>query len=241
VLLLVALVFRAPWPSSWKQVGHIVVVGIFIQALQFCGLYAGLNEGVTAGVSALIVGTMPIFTAIGAGLFLSERIGFRQWLGLGIGLVGVALVVSDKISFTGGSTAGYLYVVLALIGITVGTLYQKRFCTGMDLRTGGVIQLGVASVIVFFLAWQYEGLAVEWTPQLVLSTGWLSLVNSIAAISVLYVLIRRGEASQVASLFYLIPPTTALMGWLILGEVLSPLAVLGFVVASTGVYLSTKK
>ena len=241
ILLMIALALRAPWPKSWKEAGHIAVVGALIQALQFSGLYGGLSLGVSAGVSALIVGTMPIFTALGAALFLKENVSSRQWGGLAVGLLGVAMVVSNKIAIHEASVAAYLCVVLALIGVTIGTLYQKKFCSNMDLRTGGFIQLSVASLIAFVLALRYEGLQVDWSLPLILSSGWLSVVNSIGAVSLLFIMVRRGEASRVAGLFYLIPAVTALMGFLVLRETLSATAVAGFLVTASGVYLATKK
>ena len=241
VLLAVSLLTQAPWPRTPRQWGHIAVVGVLIQALQFSGLYAGLSMGVSAGVSALIVGLMPIFTAVGAVAFLGERVSRRQVGGLGLGLAGVALVVAHKVRLDAGSVAGYLAVGLALVGITAGTLYQKKFCAEMDLRTGGCIQLSVATVIVGMMGYATEGLAVQWSPALIASSLWLSLVNSIGAISVLFLMVRRGEASRVASLFYLIPAVTAVMGYLVLGETLAPLQVLGFLVSASGVYLTTRR
>lgn len=241
ILLMIAWIFRAPWPRNWKEAGHIAVVGVLIQALQFSGLYSGLSLGVSAGVSALIVGMMPIFTALGASVFLKEKVSSRQWVGLMIGLLGVVMVVSNKVSIREADLSAYLCVLLALVGVTAGTLYQKKFCSNMDLRTGGFIQLSVASLIVFVLAMYYEGLQVEWSLSLILSSGWLSIVNSIGAISLLFILIRRGEASRVAGLFYLIPTVTALMGFFVLQETLSLIAVTGFLVTASGVYLATKK
>lgn len=241
ILLGVALMMRAPWPSTPRQWIHIAVVGVLIQALQFSGLYSGLSMGVSAGVSALIVGLMPIFTAVGAVAFLGERVNRRQVGGLCLGLVGVALAVAHKVRLDVGSTEGYLAVGLALVGITAGTLYQKKFCANMDLRTGGCIQLSVAALIVGVIGYATEGLAVQWTPALVGSSLWLSLVNSIGAISVLFLMVRRGEASRVASLFYLIPAVTAAMGYFVLGETLAPVQVLGFLVSASGVYLTTRK
>jgi len=240
VLLVIALLTRAPWPSSWKAVQHLMVVGLFIQALQFSGLYFGLSHGVSAGISALIVGLMPVLTAAGAAAFLNERIGTRQVLGLALGVIGVAIAVSHKVSLAGGQWLGYLAVGLALIGITVGTLYQKKFCVGMDLRTGGFIQLSTATVIVGPLAWFSEQLQVTWTWELVGASLWLSLVNSIGAISVLFIMMRRGQATKVASLFYLVPGVTALMGFLVLQETLTATQALGFLISASGVYLSTR-
>ncbi|MBZ8141602.1 EamA family transporter, partial [Rubrivivax gelatinosus] len=223
VLLAVALATRAPWPRTARQWQHVVVVGLLIQALQFSGLYAGLSLGVSAGVSAVIVGLMPVCTALGAVVFLGERIGLRQVIGLTLGLAGVALVVAHKLGGGGGGggVAGHLAVGLALLGITAGTLYQKKFCASMDLRSGGAIQLGASTLVVGVLGAWHEGLAVQWTPALVGASLWLSLVNSIGAVSVMFLLLRRGEASRVASLFYLIPAVTAVMGYAVLGETLT--------------------
>lgn len=239
VLLAIALVTRAPWPAGWKPVAHLVVVGLLMQALQFSGLYTGLKLGVSAGVSALIVGTMPLLTALGASVFLHEKISGRQWLGLAAGLDGVALVVADRIG--NASLAGLGAVSLALAGITLGTLYQKKYCADADLRTGGVIQLTVASIVALPLALVVEGFEVRWTPTLVLASGWLSIVNSIGAVSLLFLMMRRSEASKVASVFYLIPGTTALMGFAVLGETLGAVTLAGFMVTAGAVHVCTRK
>jgi drug/metabolite transporter (DMT)-like permease len=241
VLLLVALLTKASWPKSAAAWGHLAVVGLLIQALQFSGLYYGLSRGVSAGVSALIVGLMPAFTAIGAIWLLHEKITLSRVAGLALGLIGVLTVVSNKIGLEGGSMAAYGAVALALTGITLGTLYQKKFCSNMDLRSAGFVQLTVATVVALVLALAHEGLHVQWTPALIGSSLWLSLVNSIGAISVLFLLMRRGEASRVAGLFYLIPSVTALMGYAVLSEALTATQVLGFVLSAGGVYLTTRK
>lgn len=240
VLLGVALATRAPWPKTRAQVGHLVVVGLLIQALQFAGLYMGLNLGVSAGVSALIVGTMPVFTALGAIRFLNEKVSGVEWLGLVGGLAGVALVVYEQLGSTAtAGLSGYLCVVLALVGITTGSLYQKKFCSGMDLRTGGFIQLTTAAIVMYFLADHLEGLAVQWTPTMIFASGWLSLVNSIGAISILFILMRKGEASKVSGLFHLIPAVTALMGYVFLDESFSVINAIGFAITAMAVYACT--
>lgn len=243
VLLCVALTTRARWPATRAQVGHLVVVGLLIQALQFGGLYMGLGLGVSAGIAALIVGTMPVLTALGATRFLGEKVTGVEWLGLVGGLFGVALVVWEQLekASAAASLAAYLCVGLALVGISAGTLYQKKFCTGMDLRTGGFIQLSTAAVVMFFLADHYEGLQVQWTPTMLFASGWLSLVNSIGAISILFVMMRKGEASKVAGLFHLIPAVTALMGFVFLGEGFSVVNAIGFAITAAAVYVCTHK
>ncbi|HEV7368266.1 DMT family transporter [Arenibaculum sp.] len=239
LLLLIAVATRAPWPASRREAGHIAVVGLLIQAVQFGGLYSGMNAGVSAGVSALIVGLMPILTALGAGWFLGERVSRRQWFGLCLGLAGVVAVVGDRLT-AGGDAGGFLLVGLALFGITAGTLYQKKFCAGMDLRTGGFIQMAVGALALLVLAGMAETMEIRWTAGFVGSLAWLAVMNSIGAVSLLFVMIRRGEATRVASLFYLIPPMTALMASVVLAEMPGLATVAGFALAALGVRLGTR-
>ncbi len=239
ILLAVAVLLKAPWPKGMQLI-HVSVVGLLIQATQFGGLYSGMNLGVPAGVSALIVGTMPILTALGAGLFLGETVTKKQWSGLLLGVCGVALVVSEGLNFSNIDPIGYLFVVVALIGITSGTLYQKKFCQAMDLRTGGAIQLGIAAIVMWVLASTNETMVVDWSFGFIASTAWLALMNSIGAISLMYLMLRRGKASTVASLFFLIPPTTAVMATVVLGDDFKVVEMIGFAVAVSGVYLATR-
>lgn len=240
LLLVLALAARAPWPGSARQLGHLVVVGLLIQALQFSGLYTALKLGVPAGEAALIVGIMPVLTALGAGLFLGEKTGARQWLGMAAGVFGVVLVVWHKLGPGTAGAGAYAAAVVSLLGITFGTLYQKRFCTGMDLRTGGFVQLAVATLVALPLALRLEDFAVQWTPTFLFASGWLSVVNSIGATSLLFILMRKGEAAKVASLFYLIPGVTALMAFAVLGETLGPMSLVGFAATAGAVWLCTR-
>jgi len=154
-------------------------------------------------------------------------------------LFGVALVVMNKISFASGGWEGYAITFLALGAFVAGTLYQKKFCGAIDLRTGNLVQFAVAGVALFIPALRFEGLQVEWSEALIVSSAWLALVNSIAAVSLLYFLLRQGEASRVATLFYLVPPITATMAFAVFHETLSPIAVVGFGLAAAGVYFGT--
>ena len=217
------------------------MVGLLIQVLQFFGLYTALKLGVTAGITALFIGTMPIFTALGASLFLNERLNKKQWAGLAIGLVGVYMVVANKFGASNAGIGGYIAALLGLVGITLGTLYQKKFCVGMDLRIAGLIQLSFASLVALFFASGFENFAVQWSGRLMFASAWLSIVNSIGAISLLYILMRKGEASKVASLFYLIPGVTAVMAYAVLGETLTPMAIAGFGITGAAVYFCTHR
>jgi drug/metabolite transporter (DMT)-like permease len=241
VLAVVAVVTSAPWPRNRRALLHMVVAGLLIQAIQFTGVYSGLKQGVPAGVSALIIGTTPLFTALGAGPFLGERVSRRQWVGAAMGVLGVVLAVANRLSFTGGYTIGVLFTVMGLFGITAGTLYQKKYCAGMDLRSGGAIQLAVAALVMAALTGGFERFGVGLTPGFLGSLLWLSVVNSIGAASLLYFMIARGEASRVSSFFYLVPSVTAVMAASTIGQRLSVLAVMGFVVAGVGVFLSTHR
>lgn len=239
LMLLVCLATGAPWPRGWRAAGHIAVVGALLQGLYLGGVFIGIAAGVSAGLAALIVGLQPALTAALAGTLLGERVAPRQWLGLAFGLVGVALVAKDRLAIDRAHLLGALSVVAALIGITLGTLYQKRFGAGMDLRSGTVIQNAVAAAMAIPGAALIEGFRVSWNGSFLFALAWLVLVLSLGATLLLFVLLRHGAASRVAGLFYLVPPVTALMAFLLFGESLGAMALVGMAVAVFGVALVT--
>lgn len=227
---------RAPWPKDPRQWLHIAVSGLLVHAVYLGGVFIAIKHGLPAGVTALVVGMQPLLTALGAGWLLGEKVIPRQWAGLALGFVGVALVVSGKI---GEAALGpmLLPALAALFGITAGTLYQKRFCARFDLRTGSLIQFIPSALVTATAIALFEDAHIEWHGQFVFALTWLVLVLSIGAISLLNLLIRSGSAVNVASLFYLTPPTTALIAWAAFGETLSAPALAGLVLAVSGVYL----
>ncbi len=239
VLLAAAVATGAPWPRRASAWGHLAVVGLLMQVLHFSCIYFALRWGLSAGVAGLLIGLMPLATALGAHLWLAETLSGRQWLGLLGGLGGVALVVADKP--LGGAWASYAVAGLGLLGLVAGTLYQKRFCAQMDLRSGAGIQMAVSALAVAAVAGPAEGFAIDWAPELVGAWLWLGLVNSIGAFSLMFVMIRRGQAGQVARLFFLIPGVSALMGFALLGERLAPLALAGFGLSALAVCVAAKK
>ena len=241
LLVVIALVFRAPWPSTWGAVARVSLVGLLVHGVYLGGVFSAIHIGLSAGVAALIVGLQPLLTAVGAGAFLGEKVKPRQWLGLVLGLIGVVMVLGDKLNIDGGSLDGIAFAVAALFGITAGTLYQKRHGDAMDLRSGSAIQYAVAGVPMLALAWIFESGEVQWSGELVFALVWLVLVLSLGAISLLYILIRRGAASKVASLFYLTPPVVAVFAWILFDETLVPLAMVGMGVVVAGVALATRK
>jgi len=237
VMLAASLALGAAWPASPREAGHVAVVGLLVQFTYLGGVFFGISRGVSAGVAALIVGLQPVLTAALARAALGERVAPRQWLGLALGLVGVALVVGQKVGFDARSLGGAVAVVVALFGITAGTLYQKRHCGGIDLRSATVIQNGVAGAAMLLCAVAFEPVRVEWTAEFVFALVWLCLVLSVSATILLFVLLRRGAAAQVASLFYLVPPVTAFIAYLLFGETLGPTAILGMICAMAAVAL----
>jgi len=241
ILVAIALAFRAPWPSTWGAVARVSVVGLLVHGVYLGGVFSAIHVGLSAGVAALVVGLQPLLTAVGAGVFLGEKVKPRQWLGLVLGLVGVVLVLGDKLNIDGGGLDGIAFAVAALFGITAGTLYQKRHGDAMDLRSGSAIQYAVAGVPMLVLAWIFESGEVQWSGELVFALAWLVLVLSLGAISLLYILIRRGAASKVASLFYLTPPVVAVFAWVLFDETLVPMAMVGMGVVVVGVALATRK
>lgn len=241
--LLIAVV-RAPFPAERRLWLHLAVSGLLVHAVYLGGVFAAIRHGVPSGLTALVAGLQPLLTAAVAAPLLGESVGRWQWAGLVLGFVGVGMVLSTRltgISFDGFGWDGMAFAVAALLGITFGTLYQKRFCTGMDLRTGTLIQYLAALAAMLPAALATETMRIDWSLPFVLALLWLVLVLSLGAISLLMTLIRLGEAAKVAGFFYLVPPVTALMAWGLFDEALTPLALLGMAATAVGVALVVKR
>jgi drug/metabolite transporter (DMT)-like permease len=236
LMTIVALATGATWPTR-REVGPLVVAGALVHAVYLGGVFVAIKSGMAAGTSAMIVGVQPLLTVLLARAWLGERVLPRQWLGLVLGLAGVWLVIRHKVSFS-GDTAGLLPVVLALVGISVGTLYQKRHCVHVDLRAAAVVQFTACAVLVTPLVVWLDAEPIHWTLPFVFALGWSVLVLSVGAISLLYWLLRHGAAASVARLFYLVPPVTALMAWVLFGETLERLAIVGMILIAAGVAMA---
>ena len=239
LMTLVALAMRAPWPARWRDWVHMGVAGLLLHGAYLGGVFIAISQGLPAGVAALVVGVQPLLTAIGAGWLLGETVLRRQWLGLLLGLVGVTLVLAGKVGASFPVSA-LVPAVVALVAITGGTLYQKRFCPALDWRTGSVAQFVPTAIVTALCASVFESFRVEWTGELVFALGWLVLVLSVGAVSLLNWLIRNSKAVNIGSLFYLVPPSTALFAWVLFGETFSGFALFGMALTVWGVYLARK-
>jgi drug/metabolite transporter (DMT)-like permease len=240
LMTVLALVFRARWPESRAQVLHLAIAGIGIQAIYLGGVWVAVQQGMPAGMAALIVNLQPVLTAV-AGPLLGERVRVIQWLGLALGLAGVVLVVSNKL---GGPQVGWgpvALTLLSLLAITAATLYQKRFIPHFDLRTGQVVQFAASVLVTLPFALMFESFRIEWNAQVVAAMLWSVFVLTGGGISLLFMMIRHGEATRVTSYMYLVPAVTALMAWAMFDERLGSMAIVGMLVTITGVALVVRQ
>jgi drug/metabolite transporter (DMT)-like permease len=240
LLAVLAAALRSPRLASREQYGRAAVVGLLLHAGYLGGVFYGISRGVPAGVSAVIVSLQPVLTAVLAARVLGERPTARQWLGLGLGLVGVALVVGPGLVETGSTSlpvSGLVACLVALVSGTLGTVYQKRHGDGIPLVWGTAVQYAAATAVLLAAALATEDLSVHWTAHFVGALVWLVLVLSIGAVLLLLLLLRRGTAAGVSSLYYLVPPATAVEAYFLFGERVSGLSLLGIGVTAVGVAL----
>jgi len=241
VFVAVALVFwvvlaRTAW-LTLAQARDAAIIGILLQAVHLGGIYKAIDLGVEAGVAALIVGLQPVLTAFIARQFLGERLAPVQWAGMSLGALGVGLVVMRKLDAGIGDWRGVALCLVALAGISIASILQKTRAADHPMRTSTLVQFLAALAVLAPLSFAFETREVTWSGELILAMAWLVLAMSLGALSLLLFLIRRGAASNVASLFFLVPPTTALMAWGIFGEVLGPVEIAGVGVAAIGVLM----
>lgn len=232
----IALSTRPKWPGP-SGMAHSAITGSLIHGCYLGGVFIAIEHGLSAGMIALVVSLQPVLTSTLANRWLGERVRALQWLGLALGIAGVYLIVRDKATTGGATPFAWAAGIVALSGITIGTLYQKRFGGGIDWRPGLCIQYGTALVMFALGAFAFETRVIHWTPQFVFAVAWLVLILSVGAVWLLFYLIRRSAATRVVSLFYLTPPVTALMAWLLFDERLAPLALVGMAVCVAGVFL----
>lgn len=239
----VAVLLRAQWPASRAAAGHAMASGVLLHAIYLGGIWWAVANGVPAGISALIAALQPIMTAALAPVLIGERVTRRQWLGIVVGICGIALVIAPKLAGLDDSLLAATAVPLAvnaaaMLSVTLGTFYQKRFVASGDLRTVTVLQYLGALAVTLPVAWLVEPMRVHWTPTLIGTMAWSVAGLSIGAIWLLLMLIRRGAVAKAAALIYLVPPTAALMAYVAFGETLTVLQMVGMATTALGVSLA---
>jgi drug/metabolite transporter (DMT)-like permease len=239
LMAVIVAVARPPWPDR-SGIAHSVVAGILVHGFYLGGTAIAIAHSVPAGLSALIPGLQPILTSTLANRWLGERVTPLQWTGLLLGLAGVVLILHGR-PMSGEAGWGWLASGVSLISITLGTLYQRRYCGKIDWRAGNLVQY--VAVLIFFTAaaGMFESRVVQWTNEFVLAVAWQAIVLSIGSIGLLYWLIRRSAATSVASLFYLVPAVTAAMAYVLFGERLDGIAIAGMVACAAAVFLVNRR
>ncbi|MEM7257421.1 MAG: DMT family transporter [Pseudomonadota bacterium] len=238
LLFTIALFLRVPWPEKLLDYGHVSVVGILIHGVYLGGVFYAISIGIDAGLSALIVSLQPLVTVILAAWWLSESVTGLKIAGIVAGLIGVLMVVFDGgLTFKHTVPAGLLACVFSLLAISVGTVYQKRFCSNIALLPAVCIQFTANTVFLLIPAYHLETMQIAWAGDFIFALSWLILALSLGAVLLLMWLIQRGNAGEVASLFYLVPPFAALEAWLLFNETLSGVALVGMAFCVVGVAL----
>ena len=241
IMTVLLIVLRPPLPQTRAGWGHLAFTGFLIQTVYFGMTYLAFINGVAAGTAALIMSIQPIIVALVAIRWSGERTSAAGWIGLALGLCGTAIVILARSEMSAPPIAGLALAFLGLGGITLATLWEKRFGLSYHPVTANLIgyAAGLVGVLPFMLA--MEGGAIAWTPAFFAAMAYLVIGNSVIAVGLLLMMIRAGEVAKVSALFFLVPPLAAVIAWAILGEIMPPIAWLGLILAGFGVWLATRK
>ena len=239
LMAIIAAIARPKWPDM-KGIGHSIVAGLLVHGFYLGGTAVAISLSIPAGLSALIPGLQPILTSTLANRWLGERVTPLQWTGLLLGLAGVVLILHNR-PMSGEAGWGWFASGVSLVSITLGTLYQRRYCNAIDWRAGNLVQYLAVAALFTIAAWLFESNVVHWTSEFILALIWLAVVLSIGSIGLLYWLIRRSAATSVASLFYLVPAVTAVMAYVLFGERLDRVAISGMIACAAAVFLVNRR
>lgn len=241
LVLLITFFIKVQWPRRWTDWFHSAVVGILIHGVYLGGVFLAIDKGLDAGIAALIVGLQPLLTVAFAAIWLAESLTVQKMTGILLGLIGISMVILYRgANIDLSAKTGLWFCTASLIAISVGTLYQKKFCTQTDLLPATFIQYLANSVFLSVLVIRYESLQIDWTGEFIFALTWLVLVLSLGAVMLLMWLIKHGEAGKVASLFYLVPPVVALEAWILFDEKLNWITVAGMALSAAGVWIVQK-
>ena len=239
LMLIIVAIARPKWLDR-AAIGHSIVAGLLVHGFYLGGTAVAISHSIPAGLSALIPGLQPILTSTLANRWLGERVTPLQWTGLLLGLAGVVLILHNR-PMGGEAGWGWFASGVSLVSITLGTLYQRRYCNAIDWRAGNLVQYIAVTIFFGLGAWLFENNVVHWTTEFVFALSWLAVVLSIGSIGLLYWLIRRSAATSVASLFYLVPAVTSLMAYVLFGEKLDAVAIAGMTACAAAVFLVNRR
>jgi len=237
LMLPLAWLLRFRWPQTRRAWMHVIIAGLFLHALYLSGTSVAQSLGMSAGTTALILAGQPLLTAFIAALWMTERLARAQWAGIFLGLAGMLLVVWHKIDIQAVTVASLIAVTGALAGTTCGSLYQRAFCPDVDLRSASLIQFGASLLVVLPFAWNLEGFRIEWAWQLIAAAAFLVIAASLLALNAFHLLMRRGQATRVATLIYLTPIITVVLEYLVFGVLPTLLSLAGMAIVCCGVAL----
>ncbi|WP_114418502.1 DMT family transporter [Marinospirillum perlucidum] len=236
--------FRVKLPGNYRLWGQQLLAGALIHGAYLGGVFSAIDAGIPAGLTALLVGLQPLLTGLLVFVFWQQKLRLSQWLGLLLGLLGVLLVLQQtsemQLQGVAVTWTGLAWVLLALLGITLGTLYQKNACESQSPLTASFIQYVACLGLMLTAAWMADEGPVHWHPDFILALGWSVLVLSVGALLLLLLMIRAGESTRTASYFYLVPPLTALEAWLLFDESMTLLALAGMLITLMGVYWANR-
>lgn len=246
-LLILIIYKKSPWPKSRLEFFHLVIAGVLIHGVYLGGVFQALKWGMPAGLGAMVIGLQPIGMALVAGVLLKEEVSKKQWTGLIMGLVGLYLVLFDsldlteQIAFDGFPIWAVFAVIISLFAISIGTIYQKRFCSNMNLYSGAWVQYFSASILCILIVLFFENGEVSWSRTFILAMTWQVLGLSIGAILLLMTMIKKDALASVGSYFYLVAPLVAIQAWFLFEETIGLSALAGVVLISFGVAITTSK
>lgn len=240
IMAVLFAVIRPPLPKTRADWGHLALVGVLIQSVYFGMSYLAFRAGVAAGVVALLMSLQPIIVAVVAPLWTTERIGWARWGGLGLGLAGTAVVITARSAIEAPDILGFSFAVLGLLGITGATLWEKRFGLSHHPITSNLIGYAAGLLGVLPFALMLETGTIDWTWEFAGAMAYLVIGNSLISVGLLLAMIRAGEVSRVSALFFMVPPVAAVIAWVVLGEIMPPLAWVGMGLAGAGVLIATR-
>lgn len=241
LLFIVAILLRQTWPVKLRDYFNVALVGVLIHGVYLGGVFFAISRGVDAGMSALIVSLQPLVTVILAAAFLAEPVTKAKTAGIAAGFAGVFLVLYGRgIGAADSAPLGLLFCVFSLIAISIGTIYQKRYCTDIALLPNVCIQYTANVIFLLLLCLKFETMQIQWTGEFIFALSWLVIILSLGAVMLLMWLIQRGDAGQVASLFYLVPPFAAVEAWLLFNEQMTSISIAGMLLCVAGVAIVLK-